>query len=51
MADVLEQLELTVRALGQYRGTEGLHDLLDSHRGACELIFGRAVKAGRSFEQ
>ena len=38
MLDVLEQLELAVRALGEDGGAEGLHDLLDSNGCACELI-------------
>lgn len=42
MSNVLEQLELSVRALGQDWCTEGLHDLLDRHRGTRQLVLGRA---------
>lgn len=36
--DVLEKLELTIRAFGENRRAEGLHNLLDSNGCACELI-------------
>lgn len=38
--DVLEQLELAVRSLGEDRGAEGLHDLLDGHARVCQLVLG-----------
>lgn len=43
MAQVLEQLQLTVCALGQDRRAEWLHNLLDRDRRGSELILGRAV--------
>ena len=43
VAQVLEQLQLTVCALGQDRRAEGLHNLLDCDRRSSELILGRAV--------
>jgi hypothetical protein len=43
MAQVLEQLQLTVCALGQDGRAEGLHNLLDCDRRSSELILGRAV--------
>jgi hypothetical protein len=43
VAQVLEQLQLTVCALGQDRRAEGLHDLLDCDGRSSELILGRAV--------
>jgi hypothetical protein len=43
MAQVLEQLQLTVCALGQDRRAEGLHNLLDCDRRGSELVLGRAV--------
>ena len=39
--DVLEELELAVSALREDGGVEGLHDLLDRHGGAGQLILGR----------
>jgi len=42
VSEMLQQLEFSVRALGQDRGAEGLHDLLDGHILTGELIFGRA---------
>ena len=42
MTDVLEQFELSVGALGEHRGGEGLHDLLDGHRSVGELVICRA---------
>lgn len=42
MAEVLEQLELTVGPLGKDGGAEGLHDLLDSNVLVGELVPGRA---------
>jgi len=44
MAQVLEQLQLTVCALGQDRRAEWLHNLLDCNRRGSELILGRAYK-------
>lgn len=41
---VLEQLELTVRALGEHRSAEGLHDLLDGDILAGKLISGGTVE-------
>ena len=43
VAQVLEQLQLTVCALGQDGRAEGLHNLLDCDRRSSELILGRAV--------
>jgi len=43
VAQVLEQLQLTVCALGQDGCAEGLHDLLDCDGRGSELILGRAV--------
>jgi hypothetical protein len=40
---MLEQLQLAVCALRQDRSAEGLHDLLDCHGLAGELILGRAA--------
>lgn len=40
MLNMFEEFELAVGALAQHGGAEGLHDLLDRHRGTCELIFG-----------
>jgi hypothetical protein len=37
---MLEQLELAEGALGQHWGAERLHDLLDGHGLACDLILG-----------
>lgn len=42
MLEMLQQLQLTVRALRQDRSAEGLHNLLDRNMLACELILGRA---------
>lgn len=44
MPDVLEKLQLAVRPLAQDGRAKGLHDLLDGHRRARELVFGRAYK-------
>lgn len=41
---VLEQLQLSVCSLGQDRGAERLHDLLDGDILSSELIFGRAIQ-------
>jgi hypothetical protein len=41
--EVLEKLQLAVCTLGQDRSTEGLHDLLDGHGLAGELVLGRAA--------
>lgn len=43
VSEVLEELELTVCALGQDGGAEGLHDLLDGDILVCQLIAGGAV--------
>jgi hypothetical protein len=43
VAQVLEQLQLTVCALGQDGRAEGLHNLLDRDGRGSELILGRAV--------
>jgi hypothetical protein len=40
---MLQKLQLSVCALGQDRGAEGLHNLLDSHGLASELVLGRAA--------
>ena len=45
MSDVLEQLELSVGALGEDGRAEGFHNLLDRHCLAGQLISGRAVVA------
>ena len=39
---MLEELQFSVSTLRQDRRAEGLHDLLDGHRLAGELILGRA---------
>lgn len=39
MPDVLQELQLPVRTLAQHWSAEGLHDLLDSHASASQLIF------------
>ena len=39
MAEMLQQLELPVGAFGKDRSAEGLHDLLDCHGLASELVF------------
>ena len=36
--DVLEKFELAIRAFGEDRCAEGLHNLLDCHGCACELV-------------
>jgi len=41
VSQVFEEFELAVCSLRKDRGTEWLHDLLDSHRLAGELVFGR----------
>lgn len=46
MAEVLEQLELSVGALGEDGGGEGLHDLLDSDILVRELVAGGAGVGG-----
>lgn len=43
VADVLQQLELSVGPLAQYRCRKRLHDLLDGDRGVCELVLCGAV--------
>jgi hypothetical protein len=43
MSKMLQKLQLAVCALGQDRSAEGLHDLLDSHGLACELVLCRAA--------
>jgi hypothetical protein len=43
VSEVLEEFQLAVGALGQDRSAEGLHDLLDSHGLAGELILCRAA--------
>lgn len=43
VSEVLQELQLSVCALGQDRSAEGLHDLLDGHGLAGELILGRAA--------
>lgn len=43
MLKVLEQLELTICTLGEHRGAEGLHDLLDGDILVGELISGGTV--------
>lgn len=45
MSEVLEEFEFPVCTLGQYRSAEWLHDLLDRHRLAGELILCRAGRA------
>jgi hypothetical protein len=37
--NVLKELELAISAFGEDRRAEGLHDLLDGNRCACELVF------------
>lgn len=41
---VLKQLQLSVCSLGQDRGAERLHDLLDGDILSSELIFGGAIQ-------
>ena len=48
MTDILEQLELAVRALGQDWGREWLHDLFDGHGRIGELVPGTANEAERA---
>jgi hypothetical protein len=43
MSEMLQKLQLSVCALRQDRGAEGLHDLLDGHGLARELILGRTA--------
>lgn len=43
MPQVLEQLQFAVGALRQDRSAERLHDLLDRHRLAGELVLGRTA--------
>lgn len=43
MSEMLEQLQLSVGTLGQDRGAEGLHDLLDRDRLAGQLVSRRAI--------
>jgi hypothetical protein len=45
MSEMLEKLQFAVCALRQHRSAEGLHDLLDGHGLAGELILGRAAKS------
>jgi hypothetical protein len=42
MLQMLQQLQFPVCSLGQDRGAEGLHDLLDGHTLPGELVFGGA---------
>jgi hypothetical protein len=42
MFQMLQQLQFPVCSLGQDRGAEGLHDLLDGHALPGELVFGGA---------
>lgn len=42
VSEMLEELQFSVSTLRQDRRAEGLHDLLDGHRLAGELILGRA---------
>lgn len=44
---MLKQLQLSVCSLGQDRGAERLHDLLDGHILSSELIFGGATHQKR----
>lgn len=46
MAEVLQQLQLSVSALGQDRSAEGLHDLLDGDWLAGQLVAGGAAWRG-----
>ena len=46
--DVLQQLQLTVRALRQHRRAERLHDLLHRHRLVRESVLGAAHEAERA---
>ena len=41
--EMFEKFQFSVGPLGEYRGAERFHDLLDRDRLAGELIFGRAV--------
>ena len=43
--EMLEQLEFSVGSLGENGSAEGLHDLLDCHGLASELVLGRAGRA------
>jgi len=43
MLQMLQELELAVRALSQDWSAEGLHNLLDSHRLSRQLILGRTA--------
>lgn len=43
VAQMLEQLQFTVRSFGQHRGAERLHDLLDRHGLPGKLVLGGAV--------
>lgn len=45
MTKVLEQLELTICALGKDWSAEWLHDLLDGHSLAGELVLGRTKQS------
>lgn len=50
VSQVLQELQLTVGALGQNRCAERLHDLLDSNGLVCELVLCRTagfVRSGR----
>lgn len=47
MAEMLQQLELSVGAFGKDRGAEGLHNLLDRHCLASKLVLGRAGQQRR----
>ena len=47
VSQVFQELQLSVGSLGQDRGGEGLHDLLDGNRGTRQLILGRAMRGKR----
>lgn len=40
MLEVLQELQLAIGTFGEHRGAEWLHDLLDRHGCARQLIFG-----------
>ena len=46
MAEMLEQLQLAIGTLRQDRSTEGLHNFLDSHGLAGQLV-SRGAREGR----
>lgn len=49
MAEVLEQLELTIGSFRQDWGAKGFHDLLDSDRLVGELVFCRTTIVSSQF--